>query len=315
MKLSIIIPSYNEEGNVEEIYKRINEIFKNINYEIIYVDDGSKDDTYKVLKGIYNKDKKHVRVINFSRNFGKDAAIYAGLSHAKGEYISIIDADMEQDPKYLLEMVEFLDNNEDYDQVAMVIKARKSGSFIKKRFSKLFYKVINKLSDVKFIEDASDFRMFRSYVKDAILALPEKNRFSKGIFNWIGFNTKIMEYDVGKRLSGESKFNTKISIKYALEGIISYSTKPLRLATILGLLTSLAGFIYLIYVIIKTIVVGIDSPGFATIVCLILFVGGIQLICIGILGEYMSKTFIESKNRPVYLSRVNLGIDDDKDLL
>lgn len=311
MKLSIIIPAYNEEGNIDAIYKNVKNVFNDISYEVIFVNDGSRDKTAKVLESVYNHDKDHVRVINFSRNFGKDAAIYAGLEYSRGEYTAIIDADMEQNPKYLLEMLTFLDKNKEYDQVAMAIKKRKAGSAIKRFGAKMFYKIINKLSDIKFEEDASDFRMFRSYVRDAILSLPEKNRFSKGIFSWIGFNTKTMEYEVGKRLSGESKFNFKRSLKYALEGIIGYSNKPLKLATTLGILTSGAGFIYLIYVIIKTLVSGIDTPGFATIVCLILFIGGIQLICIGILGEYLSKMFIETKNRPIYVARETLGFDEE----
>ena len=311
MKLSIIIPAYNEEGNIDTIHKSIKNVFGDISYEIIFVNDGSKDKTEKVLESVYKSDKEHVRVINFSRNFGKDAAIYAGLEHSSGEYTAIIDADMEQNPKYLLEMLTFLDKNTEYDQVAMTIKKRKAGSAIKRLGGKMFYKVINKLSDIKFEEDASDFRMFRTYVKDAILSLPEKNRFSKGIFSWIGFKTKTMEYEVGERLSGVSKFNFKRSLKYALEGIVGYSTKPLKLATTLGVITSLSGFIYLIYILIKTLVLGADTPGFATIVCLILFIGGVQLICIGILGEYVSKMFIETKNRPIYVAREKLGIDDE----
>ena len=311
MKLSIIVPAFNEEGNIDTIYNNIKNVFQDINYEIIFVNDGSKDKTYKVLEAVYKGDKEHVRVINFSRNFGKDAAIYAGLKSSCGEYTAIIDADMEQNPKYLLQMLTFLDKNEDYDQVAMTIKKRKAGSPIKRFCAKLFYKLINKLSDIKFAEDASDFRMFRQNVKDAILSLPEKNRFSKGIFSWIGFNTKYMEYEVGKRTKGETKFNFKTSIKYAVDGIVGFSVKPLKIATVLGTITSLGGFIYLIYVIIKTLVLGADTPGFATIVCLILFIGGIQLICIGILGEYLSKTFIETKNRPIYVEKNRLGFDEE----
>ena len=311
MKLSVLVPAYNEEGNIDNIYKNIKNIFNDISYEIIFVNDGSKDRTEKVMSAIYKADPSHVRIINFSRNFGKDAAIYAGLEHATGEYTAIIDADMEQNPKYLLEMLTFLDKNPDYDQVAMIIKKRKAGSFIKRSFAKAFYKVINILSDVKFTEDASDFRMFRENVRNAILSLTERNRFSKGIFSWIGFNTKTMEYEVGKRTSGVTKFNFKSSFKYALEGIIGFSVKPLRVATVLGLITSLCGFIYLIYLIVKTIIFGIETPGFATIVYIILFIGGIQLISIGILGEYLSKTFIETKGRPIYVAKSKIGFDEE----
>ncbi len=311
MKLSIIVPACNEEENIDTIFSNIKAIFSDINYEVIFIDDGSTDKTYKVLESVYNKNNNVVRVISFSRNFGKDAALYAGIEHACGEYIAIIDADMEQNPKYLLKMMTFLDNHPDYDQVAMTIEKRKAGSAIKRMGAKMFYKLINVLSDVKFSEDASDFRMFRKTIKDAILTLPEKNRFSKGIFNWVGFNTKLMEYEVGTRTKGVSKFNFKKSVSYALDGIVGYSTKPLKLATVLGLLTSFIGFIYLIYIVIKTFIMGVDTPGFATIVCLILFIGGIQLVSIGILGEYISKIFIETKERPIYIAKKKLGFDED----
>jgi len=311
MKLSIIIPAMNEEENIDTIYTNIKAIFGDIDYEIIFVDDGSDDKTYKVLEATYKKDNEHVRVISFSRNFGKDAAIFAGLEHAKGEYTAIIDADMEQNPSYLLKMLTFLDNNTEYDQVAMTIKKRKAGNFIKRFCAKMFYKLINSMSDIEFANDASDFRMFRENVRVALLNLPEKNRFSKGIFNWIGFNTKLMEYEVGERTKGVTKFNFKRSISYAIDGIVGFSVRPLKLATILGTITSLSGFAYLIYVVIKTITVGVDTPGFATIVCLILFIGGVQLISIGILGEYLSKTFIETKNRPIYIAKNKLGFEED----
>lgn len=311
MKLSIIIPAMNEEENIDTIYNTIKTVFENINYEAIFIDDGSTDKTFKVLESIYKRDKEHIKVIGFSRNFGKDAAIYAGLESAVGEYTAIIDADMEQNPNYLLKMLTFLDNNPEYDQVAMKIKARKAGNIFKRFGSKMFYKVINVLSETKFSNDVSDFRMFRSNVREALLSIPEKNRFSKGIFSWIGFNTKVMEYEVGTRTKGTTKFSFMKSVKYALNGIVGFSAKPLRLATIFGSITSIAGFIYLIYIIIKTFVVGVETPGFATIVCLILFIGGIQLLTIGILGEYLARTFLEAKSRPIYVARKKLGMDED----
>lgn len=311
MKLSIIIPAMNEEGNIDTIYSNIKSIFEDINYEVIFIDDGSTDKTLKVLEATYKKDPEHVRAVSFSRNFGKDAAIYAGLEHASGEYTAIIDADMEQNPSYLLKMLSFLEKNPEYDQVAMTIKKRKAGSAIKRFGAKMFYKFINKLSDIKFSNDASDFRMFRANVREALLSLPEKNRFSKGIFNWVGFNTKLMEYEVGTRTQGKTKFNFKKSISYAFDGIVGFSIKPLRLATIMGMLTSFCGFVYLIYIIIKTIVVGIETPGFATIVCLILLIGGIQLICMGILGEYIAKMFLETKLRPIYIAKKRLGFEEE----
>ena len=311
MKLSILIPAYNEEENMDIIYNNIKSVLEDISFEIIFIDDGSLDKTYPVLESIYKKDPNRVRVISFSRNFGKDAAIYAGIEYAAGEFTAIIDADMEQDPKYLVKMLNFLENNKNYDQVAMVKKERKAGNVFKRFGSKTFYKFINLLSDIKFEQDASDFRMFNSIVKEALLKLPEKNRFSKGIFNWVGFNTKYLEYDVGTRTKGKTKFGFRSSFRYAVNGIVGFSTRPLKLATVFGSITSLTGFVYLVYVIIKTLVFGADTPGFATIVCLILFLGGIQLISIGILGEYISRMFIETKNRPIYIARKRLGFEDE----
>ena len=311
MKLDIIIPSYNEEKNVTLIYKKISDAFKNINYEIIYVNDGSTDNTYKELKKLYEDDQKHVKVVNFSRNFGKEAAIFAGLEKSDGKYTAIIDADLEQNPKYLKEMLAFLEDNQEYDEVCMINKERKNHRGLHKFLARSFYKVINSLSDVKFEPDASDFRMFRKNVRDAILKLNEKNRFSKGIFSWVGFNIKYLPYDVEKRIHGTSNYGIKKSFKYAMDGIIGYSIKPLKIITSTGITFSFVGFMYLLYVLIKTIVIGVDTPGFATIVCLILFIGGIQLISIGMLGEYISKTFIETKNRPIYIEKNSLGFDDD----
>ncbi len=311
MKLSVIIPACNEEESIDIIYNNIMSVLEDINFEVIFVDDGSTDKTLQVLESVYKKDPKRVKVISFSRNFGKDAAIYAGLENANGEYSVVIDADMEQDPKYLIKMLKFLEDNKNYDQVAMVIKKRKAGNLFKRFGAKMFYIFINLLSDTKFEQDASDFRMFNSTVKDALLKLPEKNRFSKGIFNWVGFNTKYMEYDVGTRIKGKTKFNFSASVKYAINGIVGFSTRPLKLASLFGSIISLTGFGYLVYVLIKTLAFGADTPGFATIVCLILFLGGIQLISIGILGEYLSRMFIETKNRPIYIARKKIGFEDE----
>ena len=311
MKLDIIVPAYNEEGNVKKLYEKIKDVLKKEKFRIIFVNDGSTDDTYKILKELYKEDKERVRVVNFSRNFGKEAAMYAGIEKSTAKYTAIIDADLQQNPKYLVEMLEFLEKNEEYDEVAMVNKDRSNYKGIGKWATRTFYKLMNSLSDVKFEEDASDFRMFRSYVRTAILKLSEKNRFTKGIFGYIGFKIKCIPYKVEKRNSGKSKFNLRKTLSYGVDGIVGYSIKPLKIAPVMGFITSILGFIYLIYLIIKTIVVGIETPGFATIVCLILFIGGIELLCIGILGEYISKVFVETKNRPIYLEKNSLGFEDD----
>lgn len=311
MKLSVIIPSYNEEGNCKSIYKSLEKTLRTIEYELIYIDDGSKDNTYKELEELYQQDKQHVKVISFSRNFKKEAAMYAGLCHSQGEYTCIIDGDMQQNPKYLLEMLNYLEEHEEYDQVAMVMKKRKADNFIMRIAKKAFYKLIDWLSDIHFESNASDFRMFRSCVKDAIVNLSEKNRFSKGIFSWIGFNTKYMEYEVEPRVKGKSSFTFKVSLRYGLDGILGYSVKPLRMSTYLGILSSSCAFIYAIITIIQKLVWGIDVNGYASLMCVILLLGGIQLITIGILGEYLAKAYLETKNRPVYIIKKTLGFEDD----
>ena len=304
MKLSLIIPCYNEEGNVQPMYEKVVSTFsgKIDSYEFVFVNDGSADATAAKLKEIYQTAEQPVKVINFSRNFGKEAAIYAGLQHVSGDYISIIDADLQQDPAYVLQMVDFLEENEDYDSVAAFQEERKESAFMVKT-KNAFYKIINKISDTEFVSGASDFRTFRSRVKDAILQMSEYHRFSKGIFSWVGFQTYYMPYNVDDRLSGTSKWSFWKLMKYAIEGIVAFTTVPLKLSTWIGSVTSLAALIYIIIVIIQKLACGIDVPGYATIVVLILFLGGMQLLALGIIGEYLSRTYIQSKHRPIYLAR------------
>lgn len=303
MKLSIIIPCKNEAGNVKKLYEQITDNLKDVNHEIIFIDDGSTDNTLAELKKING-----IKIISFSKNFSKEAAIYAGLKYSTGEYTCIIDGDLQQDSKYLLEMLATLEEKE-FDQVAMVIKERKE-FFLTKIFKKVFYFIMNKISDVDFINGASDFRMFNSLVKNAILEMSEVNRFSKGLFSWIGFNTCYKYYEVQDRYSGQSKFNFRTSLKYAITGIVGFSVKPLKIATFFGLLSSVSSFIYFLIILIKTIIIGKDVPGYASILCVILLLGGIQLITIGILGEYIAKTYIEVKKRPIYLIKEKIGFDE-----
>ena len=303
MKLSFVIPCYNEESNVKLIHDEIAKIFLPLyKYEIIFVNDGSSDNTLKSLKEILKNSKTKIKVINFSRNFGKEAAIYAGLKEAKGDYISLIDADMQQDPKYVLEMVSFLDKNEEYDSVAMYQDKRKEGKVLT-FFKKSFYKIINKISDTKFQSNASDFRTFRKCVIKSVLELKEYYRFSKGIFSWVGYNTYYMPYTVKERATGTTKWSFKKLFKYALDGIISFTTAPLKMATYIGLMSSFASIVYLVFVIIQKLAWGIDIPGYATIITLILFLGGMQLFSLGIIGEYIGRNYIETKNRPIYIAK------------
>lgn len=304
MKLSLIVPCYNEAENVQRFQDAVITAFDGCgyDYEIVFIDDGSKDATFHNLKRLFVEQKCPVRVVSFSRNFGKDAGIYAGLQHAVGDIISVIDADLQQRPEIVRNMVEILDKNEEYDVVAAYQDRRHEGKILS-GFKKCFYTLINKLSDTKLRSDASDFRTFRRSVAESMLAMGEYHRFSKGIFAWVGFNTFFIPYDAQARVAGKSKWNFRKLVNYAIDGIIGFSTKPLRMATFLGGFTAVAAIIYLITVILEKLLIGIDISGYATIIVLILFLGSMQLFCIGIIGEYVGKIFEQSKHRPIYLAR------------
>ncbi len=304
MKLTLVVPCYNEAENVSLFQDAVIVAFSGCgyDYEIVFVDDGSKDATYHNLKKIHAAQRCPVKVIRLSRNFGKEAALYAGLKHASGDYISLIDADLQQRPEIVRDMVKTLDENPEYDIVA-AYQDRRGESKILSFFKKSFYAIINCLSDVSLRSDASDFRAFRRSVADSLLSVAEYHRFSKGIFAWVGYNTHFIPYVAEPRRAGTSKWSFKKLMNYAIEGIIGYSTKPLRIATALGMLTAISAFIYLLIVLIQKLAFGIAIPGYATVIVLILLLGGVQLLCIGIIGEYVGRTFEQSKNRPIYLAK------------
>lgn len=305
MKLSLVVPCYNEQDNVELFFEETVKAFKDVKfeYEFIFVNDGSSDKTLEKLKKLYEeKTESDITVVSFSRNFGKESAIYAGIKNADGDYISLIDADMQQRPEVVLEMIDILETEPEYDCVAAYQGERKEGS-VMTGFKSGFYKLINKLSEVELKADASDFRTFNRGVAEAIIEMAEYHRFSKGIFSWIGFNTKYIPYEVQERNAGETKWGFTKLVKYALEGISAFSTKPLSLATYVGMISSFAAIVYLIVVIIQKLFFDVAVTGYATIVALILLLGGIQLFCIGIIGSYLSKTYIQSKNRPIYIAK------------
>lgn len=308
--LDVIIPTYNEEDNVEPLYKELTNTLKNIKYTLIFIDDGSNDKTLSRLIKLYNKDKNHIKIISFSRNFGKDAAIYAGMKESKGKYISIIDSDLQQHPKHILNMIEFLDKHEEYDEVAMVNSYEKD-SLIQKIFKKKFYKLMSKVTKYNFEVGASDFRTIRSYVAKTLVELKETNRFTKGLFAWTGFNIKYMKYTPDKRLHGKSKFNFTKQINYAIDGILNFSTSPMKLSLYAGSTISTLSFIYLIYIIIKTLILGKDVPGFASIMSVMLLLGGVILVLLGLIGEYVARIYIETKRRPIYVSKIKFGFDED----
>ncbi len=299
-KISIVVPCYNEEKNInnfyEEMIKTLEKVKENYSYEIIFVNDGSNDQTEIEVKKVRKTDK-NVILISFSRNFGKEAAIYAGLNNATGDLVALIDADLQHPPVTILEMIKGI--NEGYDVVATKRKNRKGEPVIKSVFSKLFYKMMRMFIPIE--KNVQDFRLMKKEVVDAILSLKEYNRFSKGIFTWVGFNIKYIEIENIERKAGKTKWSFKKLFSYAIEGITSFTTAPLKASTLMGFCISIIAIISTIVIILQTLIYGKDVPGYASIITAILFMGGVQLISIGILSEYISKMYLEIKNRPKYI--------------
>lgn len=299
-KISIVVPCYNEEKNIKKFYeemtKTLEKVKEKYNYEIIFVNDGSNDATEINVKKIRETDES-VILISFSRNFGKEAAIYAGLSNATGDLIALIDADLQHPPITILDMIEGI--NEGYAVVATKRKNRKGEPAIKSAFSKLFYKMMRIFIPIE--KNVQDFRLMKKEVVDAILSLKEYNRFSKGIFTWVGFNTKYIEIENVERKAGKTKWSFKKLFNYAIEGITSFTTAPLKASTVMGFIISIIAIISTIAIILQTLIYGKDVPGYASIITAILFMGGVQLISIGILSEYISKMYLEIKDRPKYI--------------
>lgn len=303
ISLSLVVPCYNEQDNVGIFFDEVSRVFdgKVSDYEFVFVNDGSSDNTYGNLNKIYDGNPSaNIQVLHFSRNFGKEAAIYAGLSHARGDYVCIIDADLQQRPEVVLQMLDEITADKTVDCVAAYQQERSEGKAISKLKS-AFYKVISRMSDIEFKDGASDFRLLKRSMVDAVLQMTEYHRFSKGIFSWVGFNTKYIPYTAQARETGSTKWSTGKLLKYAIDGIISFSTIPLKLSTIVGFFSAAAAIIYLIVVVIQKLAFGIDVPGYATIVVLLLLIGGIQLFFLGVLGEYLSKIYLQVKQRPIYI--------------
>lgn len=312
--LSLVVPCYNEQENVENFFNEVNRVFEGTvrDYEFVFVNDGSNDDTYAVLKGIYeNNPLSKIQVLSFSRNFGKEAAMYAGLENSKGDLVCIMDADLQQRPEVVLKMLDIISKNDELDCVTAYQEERKEGR-VMSGIKSIFYKLINKMAEIDFVNGASDFRLMRRSMADALVRMTEYHRFSKGLFSWVGFNTEYIPYEAEEREGGSSKWGTRKLIKYALEGIFAFSTAPLKFATYIGLLTSSAAIIYLIIVVLQKLIFGNDVPGYPTIVVLVLLIGGIQLFFLGILGEYLSKMYVQVKNRPIYILREHLDKDKHK---
>ncbi len=300
--LSIIVPCYNEEKAIPLFFKEIDKTskkFEDLVFEIIFVNDGSKDKTLGTIKRLHKKDNR-VKYISFSRNFGKEAAMYAGLEMSKGDYITLMDADL-QDPPYMLkEMYESI-IKEKYDCVGTRRVTRKGEPPIRSFFARMFYKIINRLSNIEMVDGARDYRLMTRQMVNEILKLKEYNRYSKGLFSFVGFKTKWLEYENVERVAGETKWSFWKLLVYAIDGITAFSTKPLVMSAIVGFIFCIISFIMILVIIIKTLIFGDPASGWPSLVCIIFMVSGIQLFCMGIMGEYLAKTYLETKNRPIYI--------------
>lgn len=307
MLISLIVPCYNEEESLPILYDALCEVRKSEEsdekvFEFIFVNDGSRDKTADVIRSLAELDKA-VKYVFFSRNFGKEAAMYAGMEKAKGDYVAILDADMQDPPSLIPQMIKDLDSGE-YDIVAARRVTRKGEPKIRSFFARAFYKLINRMCDIEIADGARDFRLMRRDVVDSILSLNERQRFSKGIFAWVGFRTKWVEHENVERAAGETKWSFWKLFRYAIDGIVAFTTAPLRLATYMGFFFALLGFIYLVYYFIRAIILQIynEVPGYPSLLCFLLFIGGLILMCLGILGEYIGRIYIESKARPIYIA-------------
>ncbi|MCD8180461.1 MAG: glycosyltransferase family 2 protein [Firmicutes bacterium] len=310
--ISIIVPCFNEEAAIPYFYDAVAKQAASmrdrygVEFEYIFVNDGSTDGTLKTLKEYAQRDKR-VKYISFSRNFGKEAAMYAGMKNASGEFAAIMDADLQDPPELLPQMYESI-INEGYDCVATRRTTRSGEPPVRSFFARCFYKLINKISKTNIVDGARDYRLMTRKMVDAILEMSEYNRFSKGIFGWVGFDTKWIEYENTERVAGETKWSFWKLFLYSLDGITAFSTAPLAIASVLGLVFCLAAFIMIIVIVVKTLIFGDPVAGYPSLICVILLVAGVQTFCIGILGQYLSKTYLETKNRPIYIVKEdNIG--------
>lgn len=303
--ISVIIPCYNEENSIPIFYREITNISQkmeaseNVKFELIFIDDGSSDQTLEVIRELHFENS-NVRYVSFSRNFGKEAGIYAGLQAANGDYIAIMDVDLQDPPQFLPDMLHILKTT-DYDCVATRRSTRKGEPLIRSWFSHKFYQLINALSDTEIVDGARDFRLMSRKMKDSILNVCEYNRFSKGIFSWVGFQTKWISYENVERSAGKTKWNFWKLFKYSIEGIVGFSTVPLLVAAMIGIIFCFLAILGIIFVIVRALLFGDPTSGWPSLVCIILLCSGVQLFCTGILGEYLAKTYLEAKHRPIYI--------------
>ena len=301
-KISIVIPCFNEEEALPVYYEEMSRIMKQmqgVDFELLFVDDGSSDRTLGIMKSLHERDER-CKYLSFSRNFGKEAAIYAGLNNARGDYVVIMDADMQDPPALLPEMTRILESGE-YDSIATRRVSRKGEPVVRSFCARCFYKLIRRISDADIVDGARDFRMMTRDMVNSVLALSEYNRFSKGIFGWVGYRTKWLEYENIERTAGETKWSFWKLLAYSLDGIVNFSNVPLMISSYLGILMTFISFVAIIFIIVRKLIFGDPVSGWPSLVCIITFVGGIQLFCMGIMGQYLSKTYMEVKKRPHYI--------------
>ncbi|WP_392461312.1 glycosyltransferase family 2 protein [Streptococcus parasuis] len=300
--ISVIVPCFNEEETIHYFYQAMEKVRIKMNeeFEYIFVNDGSKDSTLSILRSLSVQDRS-VSYLSFSRNFGKEAALFAGLEVANGHLVTVMDADLQDPPEMLMEMKQMLDDNSDLDCVGTRRVSRDGEPLIRSFFATLFYKLMNKISQVEVVDGARDFRLMRRHMVDAILSVSEYNRFSKGLFSWVGFNTEYLPYKNVERVAGETSWSLWKLLSYSIEGIINFSDTPLNIASYTGFFTFLLSLLLMVFVVIKTLVFGDPTIGWPSTICIILFLGGLQLMTIGILGKYLAKIFLETKKRPIYI--------------
>ena len=310
--ITLIVPCYNEQESLPIFYKEVTAVVQKIksDYELLFINDGSRDDTLTILRSLAQKDS-HVTYLSFSRNFGKEAAMYAGFCNAHGEYVAVMDADMQDPPSLLPKMLEILESGE-YDSVATRRADRKGEPPIRSWFARKFYHIINKISDADIVDGARDFRLMKREMVDAIVSMSEYNRFSKGIFGWIGFRTYWLPYENVERVAGETKWNFWKLFKYAIDGIINFSQAPLSIASWFGIFMTFCSFLLLFGIVVRKAMFGDPVAGWASTVCVIIFIGGIQLFCLGIMGQYIAKTYLETKHRPHFIISETNGEDVKK---
>lgn len=304
MKITAVVPCYNEQEALGLFYEELNRVtaeMRDCEFEILFVNDGSKDRTLELMKGLAEKDGR-VKYISFSRNFGKEAAIYAGLEHASGDLVAIMDADLQDPPRLLPEMYRAV-TEEGYDSVATRRVTRKGEPPIRSFFARMFYRLMNKMCKTEVVDGARDFRLMTRPFVDSLLSMKEYNRFSKGLFGWVGFRTKWIEFENVERVAGETKWSFWKLLLYAIDGMVAFSTMPLSVAALIGILMCVIAAISIIFIIVRQLCFGGSAFGWPSMVCIMIFIGGVQLLCMGIMGQYLAKTYLEVKNRPIYICK------------